>query len=155
MEETAPKGRLNRTKRDVETRATQERPKQWKAPEILPQINKEEGYSYRFIRTSTMGVPDAKNVSAKFREGWEPVKASDHPEAFAMSDPNSQFEDSIEIGGLLLCKTDEELTKQRDEYYSQKTGQVMESVDNNFMRDQDPRMPLFNERKSKTTFGKG
>lgn len=155
MEETKPTSRLNRTKRDVETRATQERPKQWKAPEILPQINKEEGYSYRFIRTSTMGVPDAKNVSAKFREGWEPVKASDHPEAFAMSDPNSQFEDSIEIGGLLLCKTDEELTKQRDEYYSQKTGQVMESVDNNFMRDQDPRMPLFNERKSKTTFGKG
>jgi len=155
MEDTKPKGRLNRTKRDVETRATQERPKQWKAPEILPVINEEEGYSYRFIRTSTMGVPDAKNVSAKFREGWEPVKASDHPEAFAMTDQNSQFEDSIEIGGLLLCKTDEELTKQRDEYYSQKTGQVMESVDNNFMRDQDPRMPMFNDRKSKTTFGKG
>jgi hypothetical protein len=72
-----------------------------------------------------------------------------------MTDQNSQFEDSIEIGGLLLCKTDEELTKQRDEYYSQKTGQVMESVDNNFMRDQDPRMPMFNDRKSKTTFGKG
>jgi hypothetical protein len=155
MEDTKPKGRLNRTKRDVETRATQERPKQWKAPEILPEIDKEEGYSYRFVRTSTMGVPDAKNVSAKFREGWEPVKASEHPEAFAMTDQNSQFEDSIEIGGLLLCKTDEELTKQRDEYYSKKTGQVMESVDNNFMRDQDPRMPMFNDRKSKTTFGKG
>ena len=155
MEDTKPKGRLNRTKRDVETRATQERPKQWKEPEILPEIDKEEGYSYRFVRTSTMGVPDAKNVSAKFREGWEPVKASEHPEAFAMTDQNSQFEDSIEIGGLLLCKTDEELTKQRDEYYSKKTGQVMESVDNNFMRDQDPRMPMFNDRKSKTTFGKG
>ena len=155
MEDTKPKGRLNRTKRDVETRATQERPKQWKAPEILPEIDKEEGCSYRFVRTSTMGVPDAKNVSAKFREGWEPVKASEHPEAFAMTDQNSQFEDSIEIGGLLLCKTDEELTKQRDEYYSKKTGQVMESVDNNFMRDQDPRMPMFNDRKSKTTFGKG
>ena len=44
MEDTKPKGRLNRTKRDVETRATQERPKQWNAPEILPEINKEEGY---------------------------------------------------------------------------------------------------------------
>jgi hypothetical protein len=133
MEETKPTSRLNRTKRDVETRATQERPKQWKAPEILPEINKEEGYSYRFVRTSTMGVPDA----------------------FAMTDQNSQFEDSIEIGGLLLCKTDEELTKQRDAYYAKKTGEVMESVDNNFMRDQDPRMPLFNDRKTKTTFGKG
>jgi hypothetical protein len=155
MEETKPKSRLSRTKRDVETRTKQERPKQWKAPEILPEIDKEDGYSYRFVRTSTMGVADAKNVSAKFREGWEPVKASDHPEAFAMTDQNSQFEDSIEIGGLLLCKTDEELTKQRDAYYAKKTGEVMQSVDNNFMRDQDPRMPLFNDRKSKTTFGKG
>ena len=84
MEETKPKSRVNRTKRDVESRATQERPKQWKAPEILPEIDKEDGYSYRFVRTSTMGVPDAKNVSAKFREGWEPVKASEHPEAMAM-----------------------------------------------------------------------
>jgi len=155
MEETKPKSRLNRTKRDVETRATQERPKQWKAPEILPEINKEDGYSYRFVRTSTLGVADAKNVSAKFREGWEPVNASEHPEAMVMADQAIKFEDSIEIGGLLLCKTDEELTKQRDEYYSQKTGQVMESVDNNFMRDQDLRMPLFNERKTKTDFGKG
>ena len=155
MEDTKPKGRLNRTKRDVETRATQERPKQWKAPEILPEIDKEEGYSYRFVRTSTMGVPDAKNVSAKFREGWEPVKASEHPEAMAMVDHDSKFEDSIEIGGLLLCKTDEELTRQRDAHYSQKTGDVMEAVDNNFMRDQDPRMPLFNDRKTKTDFGKG
>ena len=31
----------------------------------------------------------------------------------------------------------------------------MEAVDNNFMRDQDPRMPLFNDRKTKTDFGKG
>jgi len=30
----------------------------------------------------------------------------------------------------------------------------MDSVDNNFMRESDPRMPLFNERKSKVTFGR-
>jgi len=31
----------------------------------------------------------------------------------------------------------------------------MASVDNNLMRENDPRMPLFNDRKSKVTFGKG
>jgi len=31
----------------------------------------------------------------------------------------------------------------------------MNAVDNNFMRENDPRMPLFNERKSKVTFGNG
>jgi hypothetical protein len=29
------------------------------------------------------------------------------------------------------------------------------SVDNNLMRENDPRMPLFNERKTNVTFGKG
>jgi hypothetical protein len=31
----------------------------------------------------------------------------------------------------------------------------MESVDNNFMRQSDPRMPLFSEKKSSTTRGVG
>jgi hypothetical protein len=31
----------------------------------------------------------------------------------------------------------------------------MEAVDNNLMRENDPRMPLFNNRESKVAFGKG
>jgi len=31
----------------------------------------------------------------------------------------------------------------------------MESVDNTYMRENDPRMPMFKERKSTVTFGKG
>ena len=73
-----------------------------------------------------------------------------------MPDPNSQFKDSIEIGGLLLCKTDEELTQQRDEYIAQRTEQNTDSVDNNYMREDDPRMPLLRSSKStKVTFGSG
>ena len=72
-----------------------------------------------------------------------------------MPDPNSQFKDSIEIGGLLLCKTDEELTQQRDEYVAQRTRQNTESVDNNYMREDDPRMPLFKNKSTKVTFGTG
>jgi len=30
----------------------------------------------------------------------------------------------------------------------------MQSVDNTFMRENDPRMPMFKERSSKVTFGK-
>ena len=154
MDDTKTAGRSKNT-RTTASRETEERPKQWTPPELLPDINKEDGKSYRYIRVSSMGQNDPQNVSSKFREGWEPVKASEHPEAFTMPDTNSQFKDSIERGGLLLCKTDEELTRQRDEHYSQKTGDVMKAVDNNYMRDQDPRMPLFNERKTKTDFGKG
>jgi hypothetical protein len=31
----------------------------------------------------------------------------------------------------------------------------MESVDNHFMQQNDPRMPLFREKRSKTSFGNG
>ena len=72
-----------------------------------------------------------------------------------MSDPNSKFNGNIEIGGLLLCKAPEELMKQRDEWYTKQAQAQIQSVDNNFMRLSDERMPLFNERKSSTSFGKG
>jgi hypothetical protein len=70
-------------------------------------------------------------------------------------DPNSRFADNIEIGGLILCKTPEEFVEQRNKYYQDQTEAQTKAVDNNLMRENDPRMPIFNERKSTTTFGKG
>jgi hypothetical protein len=102
-----------------------------------------------------MGQADPTNTSAKLREGWEPVKAEDHPELMMQADPNSRFKGNIEIGGLLLCKAPEELMKQRDDYYAQQNQAQIESVDNSFLRTEDRRMPLFNERRSSTSFGKG
>jgi hypothetical protein len=71
------------------------------------------------------------------------------------ADPNSRFKGNIEIGGLLLCKAPAELMKQRDDFYLRQAQAQVQSVDNNFMRLNDERMPLFTERKSSTTFGKG
>jgi len=68
---------------------------------------------------------------------------------------NERFKDNIVIGGLMLCKTPIELVEERNDYYSQQTRSQMQSVDNSFMRENDPRMPLFNERKTKVTFGNG
>jgi hypothetical protein len=83
------------------------------------------------------------------------VKASDHPEVQVMSDLNSRFKDSIEIGGLILCKTPVEFVNQRDAYFRQQAQSQMTSVDNNFMRENDPRMPLFSEKRSEVSFGSG
>lgn len=145
----------NRTSREQETRASAERPKKWMPPQLLPDPNPEPGYAFRWIRLSLLGKDDAINLSGKLREGWEPVKASEHPEIQLMSGQQSRFPDSIEIGGLVLCKTPVEFTEQRDSYYRQQSEAQMASVDNNFMRENDPRMPLFRERISKVTFGKG
>jgi len=144
-----------RPSRDLETREIVERPKQWAPPQLLPDPKPEPGYAYRWVRISTLNKADATNLSSKLREGWEPVKASDHPEIRLFGSTNGQFADSVEVGGLLLCKTPVEFTEQRDAYYRQQAEAQMQSVDNTYMRENDPRMPMFKERSSKVTFGKG
>jgi hypothetical protein len=145
----------NRLKRELESRATTERPKQWAPAELLPEPDKEAGYAYRWIRVATLNNADPRNLSAKLREGWEPVRIEEQPKFQLLVDPNSRYKDNIEIGGLLLCKTPAEFVEQRNEHYAKQTQAQTEAVDNNLMRQSDPRMPIFQERKSTSSFGKG
>jgi hypothetical protein len=54
----------------------------------------------------------------------------------------------------VLCKTPTAFIEQRSEHFNRQTQAQTEAVDNNLMRQSDPRMPLFNERKSTTSFGR-
>lgn len=144
-----------RLDRELDSREKSKRPAKWAPPQLLPDPKPEPGYTFRWIRIATLNSSDPGNVSSKLREGWEPVKASDHPEIRLFGVQSGQFKDSIEIGGLLLCKIPTEFMEQRSAYYNGQAESQMSSVDNNFMRENDPRMPLFKERSSKVTFGKG
>jgi len=141
--------------RELQTRELSERPKQWMPPELLPEPDKEAGYEYRWIRVSMLNQADPRNLSAKIREGWEPVRIEEQPKFQLLVDPQSRFKDNVEIGGLLLCKTPAEFVSQRAEYYAKQTQAQTEAVDNSLMRQSDSRMPLFQERKSSSSFGKG
>jgi len=145
----------NKLTRELETRAVTERPKQWMPAELLPEPDIQAGFKYRWIRVATLNQADPRNLSSKLREGWEPVRIEEQPKFKLLADPNSRFKDNIEIGGLLLCKTPEEFVDQRNAHYQNLTESQTNAVDNSLMRENDPRMPLFNERKSTTTFGKG
>ena len=145
----------NRLAREIESRENTQRKKAWTPPQLLPSPIPQPGWVFRWIRTAMMGQADPTNTSSKLREGWEPVKAEDHPELMMQADQNSRFKGNIEIGGLLLCKAPQEMADQRDEYYRRQTQAQSDAVDNSFMRTEDKRMPLFNERRSSTSFGKG
>jgi hypothetical protein len=66
-----------------------------------------------------------------------------------------RFKGNIEVGGLMLCRIPSEFLEQRAAYYANMNKNQMESVDHNFLRESDSRMPLFSEKKSKVTFGSG
>ena len=143
-----------RTPRDIDTRATQSRAV-YVPPSTLPVPTPQSGYSFRWIATSVAGVQDPSNVSKKMREGWEPVRAEDHPELQLKGNENG----NVELGGLMLCKMPTPQVEARNAYYEQHSNAQMESVDNNFLRNSDPRMPMFSEKRSTTSkrsgFGNG
>lgn len=145
----------NRIARELEKRSEVERPKSWQPASSLPEPDKQAGYTYKWIRVSTNGQRDPKNVSAKIKEGWEPVRIEEQPRFKLFIEKNSHFEDGIEIGGLLLCKMPTDFKDQRSAYFAKKNKDQMDSVDNHYLRENDPRMPMFSERKSTTSFGTG
>lgn len=146
----------NRLSRELESRQSNQRKQAWTPPESLPTPAPQDGWTFRWIRISLMGTADPTNTSAKFREGWEPVKASEHPELMhQFTGTNDRYKDNVENGGLLLCKAPSEMVRQRNDYYTRQSTSQMEAVDNNFMRSEDSRMPLFNEKRSTTSFGRG
>lgn len=143
-----------RAGRETETRVAMERPTKWRPPQLLPDPTPEPGYVFRWIRVSMMGQDDPMNVSTSLAEGWEPVKASMHPEVRLFNMGQSRFPDSIEMGGLLLCKIPAEFMDQRSAHFQDITEREVRAVDNNFMSQNDPRMPLFKDKQSTSTFGR-
>ncbi len=142
----------DRTSRDLKSRATESR-EPYAPPSLLPTPSPEPGYAFRWIATHVLGEANPVNMSKKFREGWEPVKAEDHPELML-----GQKSGNVEIGGLMLVKIPVERVAAREAYYNGQAQRQMESVDNNFMAQNDSRMPKFAKRKSNVSssgFGTG
>jgi hypothetical protein len=140
----------NRNPRDVVSREKTAR-YVYKPSSTLPDPTPEPGWSYRWIATHVLGASDPTNVSRKMRDGWEPVKATDHPELMLEGAANG----NVEIGGLMLCKMPTDRLASIKEYFEEQNKAQIQSVDNNFMRQNDPRMPLFAERQSTVSRGSG
>jgi len=145
----------NRTSRQNQDREATKRKVSWERPSMLPTPEPREGIVYRWIRTSTLGQTDNTNVSSRFRDGWTPVRREDHPNLQVVSDIDSRFTDNIEVGGLLLCQNSAEKVQARIDAQLQQAKSQMQAVDNSYLRQSDPRMPVLNpERSTRSSFGK-
>jgi hypothetical protein len=151
---TAP-ARQNRMARAMETRTASARPQAWRPPETLPSPDERPGWKHRWVRLSTMGTADPGNISSKLREGYEPCKAEDYPELMLHAATEGRFKGGVEVGGLLLCRIPSEFLEQRMKYYEAQNKAQIDSVDNSFLSENDPRMQKFSERSTKVTFGSG
>tara|TARA_R110002167_G_scaffold100193_1_gene261761 strand:+ start:324 stop:800 length:477 start_codon:yes stop_codon:yes gene_type:complete len=146
----------DRSPRSAEGRESQTRRKPWSPPSLLDAPTPPEGYIYRWLRESMVGQEDKANMSKRIREGWEPVRAEDHPEFESPMIDEGKHAGVIGVGGLVLAKMPKETVLERRAYYARLTNEQMEAVDNNLMRESNPLMPISNpSRQTKVTFGTG
>ena len=139
-----------RTQRDLTSRDNEKR-YEYTPASSLPEPKPDPMFAYRWVATHVMGTLDPVNASKRFRDGWEPVKAVDHPELFLPGNNDG----NVEIGGLMLCRMPKERSLARQRYFDQQNAAQMDSVDQNYMRGGDARMPLFSEKSSEVTRGAG
>lgn len=142
-----------RQPRATKTREKESRKQEWVPPTQLPDPAPQDGFTFRWVRVAVLGQKDDRNASLRMREGWVPVKADEHPEVVTEYGFKADASGNIESGGLLLCKMPTETVNSRKEYFQKKSRQQEESVDNNFMRENNPRMPLFSDKRSTVSKG--
>ena len=132
----------DRTSRSAETRAKTARRKPWQPPSMLDAPQAPAGYKHRWVRAEVRGNDDTANMSKRIREGFEPVRAEDYPDFDAPTIEDGKHAGVIGVGGLILAKVPEETVEERNQYFQGKTAEQLQGVDNDLMREADPRMPL-------------
>jgi hypothetical protein len=142
-----------KTSRASQTRAKTEKPKVWTPPSSLDAPPAPDGYRHRWIRAESMGFDDTKNMSGKIRSGWELVRSDEYPDSNYPTVDEGRYAGVIGVGGLVLARIPEELAKQREAYFKQKTADRNEALENDVLKEQHPSMPINQDRQTRVTFG--
>lgn len=134
------------------TRTDESRVSSWRPADNLPMPDPDPDWKYRYVRKSILGEDDPQNMWRAKREGWEPVTPTEMPEFAAECDCTGK--DTIELGGLVLCRLPTEIYLSMVEHYQEKSDAQVAGVDENLMRQEDPRMPLYRSRSTTMSGGR-
>jgi hypothetical protein len=95
------------------------------------------------------------NVASKLREGYELVRAEDHPDFVTPSVDDGRHAGVIGVGGLVLAKIPDDIVQERNAYYQQQTKDQIAAVDNDLMKANAHSSMVIErpDRKSRTSFG--
>ena len=145
--------KVKKSSRASTTRAKTEKPKVWTPPSSLDAPPAPDGYRHRWIRAESMGFDDTKNMSGKLRSGWELVRADEYPDSDFPTLDEGRYAGVIGVGGLVLARIPEELARQREAYFDQRTADRNEALENDVLKEQHPSMPINQDRQTRVTFG--
>jgi len=118
-----------KSSRASQTRSKTERPKVWSPPSSLDAPKAPHGFRHRWIRISSLGFDDTKNIQGKLRSGYELVRADEYPGSEYPMVEEGKYKGMIGVGGLVLARIPEEIAKARDDYYAQQTREMNEALE--------------------------
>ena len=143
----------SKASRASQSRVKTERKKHWTPPSYLDTPNAPEGFRHRWVRTEILGFVDTKNIQGRLRSGYELVRSDEYPEEDYPAIPDGKYAGVIGHGGLVLTRVPNEIAIERSKYYSDQAKERNEALEHDLLKDQDKRMPINQERQTRTTFG--
>ena len=143
----------NKASRASQSRVKTEPKKNWTPPSYLDTPNAPNGFRHRWVRIEIMGYTDTKNVQGRLRAGYELVRADEFPELDYPVITDGKYKGVIGHGGLVLTRVPNEIAIDRSKYYSEQAKERNEALEHDLLKDQDKRMPINQDRQSRTTFG--
>jgi hypothetical protein len=134
MSDTPKVPKLNRSSRAAEGREKDVRRKPWAPPSRLDAPPAPDGYKHRWIRAEAGGQEDRINMTGKLREGYELVRADEHPDFMSPTVDDGRHSGVIGVGDVVLARIPEETVEERNAYYRSRTQDQQQSIDNELLK---------------------
>ena len=143
----------SKASRASQSRVKTERKKHWTQPSYLDTPNAPNGFRHRWVRFEVLGYSDTKNVQGRLREGYELVRGDEFPELDYPVITDGKYKGVIGHGGLVLTRVPNEIAIERSQHYAGLAKERDQALEHDLLKDQDKRMPINQERQTRTTFG--
>lgn len=133
-----------------------EEPNWLNIPDSVKERFANNGNSLRWIRITLKNEEDYQNIGKRQAEGWEFVTADEVPEMIASSivREGGRYSGAVCRGDLALAKMPTELAESRQEFYENRSREMVQAVNSQLMNSSDSRMPISNASKTNVSRGK-
>jgi hypothetical protein len=125
-------------------------------PDTVRERFRNEGQALRWIRVSLKNQDDYQNVGKRQAEGWTFVGQEEVPEMLGSSFVRGEgrYSGAVCRGDLALAKMPLELAESRQEFYENRSREMVDAVNAQLMRDNVPGMPISNASRTQVSRGK-
>ena len=124
-------------------------------PELPEEAVNDERFVYRWTRVELDGEEDVKNILRRERDGWVFVKPDDLPGSYKMPvRATGNAKGVVGIDDVALMRLPREIAEARRRWLDKKAADQMQAVNRQLYRENDPRMPIFNESRTAVRVGR-